>query len=83
MTAAAVDRLLRLRRGEQVELRSGRDPCPVWREMDELGPGRYGFAYLQEGPDRWRMQVTRRPVAWTGRRAAGRLAPRPHTPAPA
>jgi uncharacterized protein (DUF2249 family) len=58
--AAAVDRLLRARRGEHVELRSGTDISPVWREMDHLSPGRYEFAVLQEGPDRWRMQVTRR-----------------------
>ncbi len=61
VTDAAVDRLLRLRRGEQVELRSGRDPWPVWQRMDDLVPGRYGFAYLTEGPDQWRVQVTRRP----------------------
>ena len=61
VTDAAVDRLLRLRRGEQVELRSGRDPWPVWQRMDDLVPGRYGFAYLKEGPDQWRVQVTRRP----------------------
>lgn len=58
---AAVDRLLRLHRGERVELRSASDPCPVWRRMDGLSPGGYGFAYLQEGPGRWRVQVTRRP----------------------
>jgi uncharacterized protein (DUF2249 family) len=63
MTDAVVDRLLRLRRGEQVELRSGRDPWPVWQRMDDLGPGRYGFAYLKEGPDQWHVQVTRRPAA--------------------
>jgi uncharacterized protein (DUF2249 family) len=61
MTDAAVDRLLRLRRGEQVELRSGRDPAAIWRRMDELYSAGYGFVYLQDGPDRWRMQVTRRP----------------------
>ena len=60
---AAVDRLLRLRHGEQVELRSGRDPWPVWRLMDGLSPGGYGFVYLQEGPDQWRVQVTRRAAA--------------------
>ena len=59
-TDAAVDRLLRLHRGERVELRSASDPCPVWRRMDGLSPGGYGFAYLQEGPGRWRVQVTRR-----------------------
>ncbi|MGI8448058.1 MAG: hemerythrin domain-containing protein [Streptosporangiaceae bacterium] len=63
VTDAAVDRLLRLRPGEQVELRSGRDPWPVWQRMDDLCPGGYGFAYLQEGPEHWRVQVTRRTAA--------------------
>ena len=57
---AAVHRLLRLRRGEQVELHASTDPHLVWRQLDVLSPGGYGFAYLQDGPDRWRMQVTRR-----------------------
>jgi uncharacterized protein (DUF2249 family) len=61
--AAAVDRLLRMRRGEQVELLSGSDISPVWREMDELSPGRYWFAVLEDGPGRWRMRVTRRQTA--------------------
>jgi uncharacterized protein (DUF2249 family) len=57
---AAVHRLLRLRRGERVELHAATDPHLVWRQLDVLSPGGYGFAYLQDGPDRWRMQVTRR-----------------------
>ena len=57
---AAVHRLLRLRRGKQVELHASTDPHLVWRQLDVLSPGGYGFAYLQDGPDRWRMQVTRR-----------------------
>lgn len=57
--AAAVDRLLRMRQGEQVELLSGMDLEPVWREISELSPGGYRFTVLQDGPDRWRMQVTR------------------------
>ncbi|MGH3269130.1 MAG: hemerythrin domain-containing protein [Trebonia sp.] len=63
VTDAAVDRLLRLRSGGHVELRSRCDPWPVWRRMDGLCPGKYGFVYLQDGPDRWRVQVTRRPAA--------------------
>jgi len=51
---------LRLRRGERVELHAATDPHLVWRQLDVLSPGGYGFAYLQDGPDRWRMQVTRR-----------------------
>jgi uncharacterized protein (DUF2249 family) len=58
--AAAVDRLLRMRRGEQVELLSGMDLDPVWREVSELSPGGYQFTLLQDGPTRWRMRVTRR-----------------------
>jgi len=60
---AAVDRLLRIGRGEQVELRSGADLDPVWREIGELCPGVYQFTVLQDGPARWRMQVTRRQAA--------------------
>ena len=58
--AAAVDRLLRMRLGEQVELQSGADMSPVWQEMDQLSPGGYWFVSLEEGPGRWRMRVTRR-----------------------
>ncbi|MBO0776648.1 MAG: hemerythrin domain-containing protein [Actinobacteria bacterium] len=57
---AAAQRLLRLRRGETVELRSGRDPYHVWQQVSEFAPGRYGFACLEDGPDRWRVLVTRR-----------------------
>lgn len=60
---AAVDRLLRMRHGEQVELQSGADLDPVWREISELSPGGYQFTVLQDGPARWRMQVTRRQPA--------------------
>ena len=58
--AAAVDRLLRMRRGEQVELQSGAGLDPVWREISELRPDGYQFTVLQDGPPRWRMEVTRR-----------------------
>lgn len=60
MTDAAVDRLQRLRGGEQVEIRSCRDTAEVWRRMDQLESGGYGFDYLQDGPAEWRVQVTRR-----------------------
>ncbi|HEU5419356.1 MAG TPA: hemerythrin domain-containing protein [Streptosporangiaceae bacterium] len=60
---AAVDRLLRMDRGEQVELHSGASLDGVWREISELSPGGYQFTMLQDGPARWRMQVTRRQTA--------------------
>ena len=61
--AAAVDRLLRMRHGEQVELQSGTELNPVWREISELSPDGYRFTVVQDGPPRWRMQVTRRQAA--------------------
>ena len=60
---AVTYRLLRLGRSEQVELCSGRDPWLVWRQMEDVSPGGYGFAYLEDGPGLWRVQVTRRPDA--------------------
>jgi uncharacterized protein (DUF2249 family) len=60
---AAVDRLLRMRRGEQVDLRSGTDPGPVWQKLTELSPDGYRFTVLEDGPPRWLMQVTRRRAA--------------------
>lgn len=62
---AAVDRLLRMRPGEQVELRSGTSLDAVWREISALSPGGYQFAVAQDGPPRWRMRVTRRRAAYS------------------
>lgn len=60
---AAVDRLLRMGRGEQVELQSATRLDQVWREISELCPGGYQFTALQDGPTRYRMQVIRRQAA--------------------
>ena len=60
---AAVDRLLRMGRGERVELHSSASLNGVWREISKLSPGGYQFTVLQDGPARWRMLVTRRKAA--------------------
>ncbi|MDR0345611.1 MAG: hemerythrin domain-containing protein [Nocardiopsaceae bacterium] len=57
---AAVERLRRLRRGERAELRGSADLSPVWLQISRFAPGRYSFACLEDGPGRWRVQVTRR-----------------------
>lgn len=57
---AALERLSRLRCGEQVEIHYGRDLQPLWRQLRRREPDGYGWGYLQEGPDRWRAQITRR-----------------------
>jgi uncharacterized protein (DUF2249 family) len=61
--AAAVDRLLRMRQGEQVELVSGADLEPVWREISELSPDGDRYTVALDGPPRWRMRVTRLQLA--------------------
>ena len=58
--AATVDRLLRMHRGEQLELQSSDDLNPVWLQMSGLIPDGYRFTVLQDGPPRWRMRVARR-----------------------
>jgi len=58
---AALGRMLRLRAGEQLELRASSDPYPIWRRLAAANPGGYGFTYLQTGPRQWRVQLDRRP----------------------
>lgn len=60
--AAAVDRLMRMRPGEQVELLSSTDLHRVWREIRELSPEGYLCTVVRDGPPQWRMRVTRRPA---------------------
>lgn len=62
---AALGRLMRLGPDEQVELRSSSDPSPLWQRLARADPGGFGLAYLERGPQRWRLQITRRPAAWT------------------
>jgi uncharacterized protein (DUF2249 family) len=61
MVDALVDRLLRMRRGEKVELRSARDLRPLWRRLSWYDPGGYNLVHLLEGPPRWHVVCTRRP----------------------
>ncbi len=58
---AALGRILRLRAGEQLELRASSDPYPIWRRLALADPEGYGFTYLQTGPPQWRVQLDRRP----------------------
>ena len=57
---AALERFSRLRPGEKLVLRSGRELDGLWNLLSSGRPGDYGWAYLEEGPERWRAEVTRR-----------------------
>lgn len=58
---AALDRLLRLRPGEQVELHATSDPGPLWRRVRRNDSGGWGITTIEQGPPRWRVGITRRP----------------------
>jgi len=57
---AALDRLLRLRPGEQVELHATNDPGPLWRRVRRYDTGGWGITTIEQGPPRWRVGITRR-----------------------
>lgn len=59
-TDAALDRLLRLRSDEQVQLRATCDLSPLCRRLTGTDPGGYGIRYLERGPNQWRVEITRR-----------------------
>ncbi len=48
---------------EETVLQAGTGLDPVWQEISKLSPDGHQFTVLQDGPDRWRMQVTRRQAA--------------------
>jgi uncharacterized protein (DUF2249 family) len=57
---AAHERFSRLRPGEKLLLRSTRELDGLWNVLSCSRPGEYGWAYLEEGPERWRAELTRR-----------------------
>ena len=57
---AALERFSQLRPGERLLLRSNRQLDGLWNALSCGRPGDYGWAYLEEGPNRWRAEVTRR-----------------------
>jgi uncharacterized protein (DUF2249 family) len=59
---AVLERLVRMKPGETVELRAGMDLGPMWQRLSRADPGGYGIAVLQNGPTQWRVEVTCRPA---------------------
>jgi uncharacterized protein (DUF2249 family)/hemerythrin-like domain-containing protein len=57
---AAVERFLRLPPGEQIVVRSAHELDGLWNALAGRLPGEIGWVYLEEGPQRWQAQVTRR-----------------------
>jgi uncharacterized protein (DUF2249 family) len=57
---AALERFSRLKPGKRLLLRSDDELDTVWRLLSSGWPGEFGWVYLEEGPARWRAEVTRR-----------------------
>jgi uncharacterized protein (DUF2249 family) len=57
---AALERFSRLKPGERLRIRSRRELESLWHVLARGWPGEFGWSYLQEGPDQWRAEVTRR-----------------------
>jgi uncharacterized protein (DUF2249 family)/hemerythrin-like domain-containing protein len=57
---AALERFSRLRPGESLRIRSGRELGSLWNVQAITRPGEFGWTYLQEGPDQWEAEVIRR-----------------------
>ncbi|MDN5747729.1 MAG: DUF2249 domain-containing protein [Pseudonocardia sp.] len=52
----------RLAPGESFVLVNNHDPKPLRREFQATYPDRFGWDYLESGPDRWQVRIGRLPV---------------------
>lgn len=46
--------------GAALELVNDHDPQPLYHQLQAQAPGSFEWAYLEQGPDTWRVQITRR-----------------------
>ena len=52
-------RLAELAPGEALTLVNDHDPKPLRYQLEATEPGRYGWKYLEEGPQAWRVRIQR------------------------
>jgi uncharacterized protein (DUF2249 family) len=57
---AALERFSRMRPGERLVLTSGDELDSLWNVLAWGHPGEFGWTCLENGPERWRVEVTRR-----------------------
>ena len=49
-----------LRPGAALVLTADHDPVPLRAQLEQRAPGSFGVTYLEEGPQVWRLRLTRR-----------------------
>lgn len=53
----------KLARGQALELVNDHDPRPLYYQFDAQMPGQFEWQYLEQGPDLWRVAITRTATA--------------------
>ena len=48
-----------LQQGQAIQIRSDHDPKPLRRQFELNCEGAFGWTYLEEGPDVWRIRISR------------------------
>jgi uncharacterized protein (DUF2249 family) len=49
----------KLARGQALELVNNHDPRPLLYQFQDQVPGQFAWSYLEQGPDTWRVAITR------------------------
>ena len=49
----------RLADGQALELVNDHDPRPLHTQFQDLMPGQFAWNYLESGPDRWRVAISK------------------------
>lgn len=49
----------RLAAGQALELVNDHDPKPLYYQFNAEMPGQFAWQYLEQGPDTWRVAITR------------------------
>ncbi len=52
-------RLAALGRDERLQIVNDHDPKPLWYQLQAEQPGRFDWRYLEQGPQRWRVEIAR------------------------
>ncbi|MDY0107937.1 MAG: DUF2249 domain-containing protein [Giesbergeria sp.] len=52
-------RLDALRAGEALQIVNDHDPVPLRHQLESRTPGQFQWAYLQSGPDQWRVLISK------------------------
>jgi len=57
--------------GQAMQLVNDHDPRPLYHQFQSELPGRFGWDYVEAGPELWRVQITKLPDAHAQGRCCG------------